>query len=378
MPGVIVVRSVKAIERKDSSPQKTWFGMTCCHWKAQFGMTVLSAALACAMANLSDAAPIVIKFSHVVAPNTPKGKAAEKFKRLAEEDTQGRVKVEVYPNGELFKDKDEIEALQRGDVQMLAPGLSKFGAIGVKGFELFDLPYIFPSKEILYRVTDGAVGKRLLAKAEPKGLLGLAFWDNGFKQISSTKEILQVKDFRGQKLRISSSNDVLRATMKTLGAEPKIVAFNDQYAALQNGMVDGTENSISNFYTQKLYEVQKHLTLSNHSYAGNVVLVNKRFWEALPKDIRLILEQNIKEATEYQRMIAQNESDEALIRLVNKIEIHILPENVRREWINALLPVHKQYEDLVGKENLQEIYAIAAQVEKEEREHKEQIRKKKP
>ncbi|MDB5906704.1 MAG: C4-dicarboxylate transporter, partial [Massilia sp.] len=215
-------------------------------------------------------APIVIKFSHVVATDTPKGQAAERFKELAEKNTKGRVKVEVYPNSQLYKDKEELEALQLGAVQMLAPSLAKFGPLGAKEFEVFDLPYIFPTKNSLYAVTEGPIGKSLLAKLEPKGITGLAFWDNGFKVMSANKPLHTPADFRGLKMRIQSSK-VLDAQMRALGANPQVLAFSEVYQALQTGVVDGTENPPSNMYTQKMHEVQKHVTMSNHGYLGYAV-----------------------------------------------------------------------------------------------------------
>ncbi len=224
---------------------------------------------------------------------------------------------------------------------------------------------------------DGDIGKRIFAKLAPKGMLGLAYWDNGFKQISANRAVIRVKDFKGLKIRIQASNKILEAEMRTLGAQPKVFGASKQYAALKEGGADGAENTVSNFYTLKLYEVQKHLTLSNHSYLGYAVVVNKKFWDKLPPDIRTILEQNMKEATEYQRRIAQDENDAAVLRVMQATEIHTLPENIRQEWIKTLLPVHKEAEDIVGKENLNAIYAITAQLDKEDREHKQQVNKKK-
>jgi C4-dicarboxylate-binding protein DctP len=221
----------------------------------------------------AEAVPIVIKFSHVVAPDTPKGRAAEHFKRIAEARTQGRVIVEVYPNGQLHQDRDEMEALQSGAVQMLAPSLAKFGTLGVRSFELFDLPYLFPNKQSLYRVMDGKFGRLMFTQLESKGLLGLAYWDNGFKQMSANKPLITLADFEGLKMRIQSSK-VLEAQMKALGAHPQVIAFSDVYSALQRGNVDGTENPLSNLYTQKMHEVQRHLTLSDHGYLGYAVIVN--------------------------------------------------------------------------------------------------------
>ena len=313
-----------------------------------------------------SADPIIIKFSHVVAPNTPKGKAAQKFKELAETYTAGRVKVELYPNSQLYKDREEMEALQLGAVQMLAPSLSKFGPLGVREFEAFDLPYIFPNKETLYRVMDGDIGKKLFAKLEPKNIVGLAYWDNGFKQMSANKPLRNVDDFKGLKMRIQSSK-VLDAQMRALGASPQVMAFSEVYTALQQGVVDGTENPVSNFYTQKMHEVQKHMTISDHGYLGYAVITNKQFWDSLPKDIRGELEHAMKEATVYERDIAQKENDESLakVRAAGTTEVYVLPLKERQAWYKVLLPVHKEFEDVIGKDVIYGIYTIAAQVEKE-------------
>nr|WP_275937703.1 TRAP transporter substrate-binding protein [Sulfurirhabdus autotrophica] len=315
---------------------------------------------------VSAADPIIIKFSHVVAPNTPKGKAAEKFKQLVEERTSGNVKVEIYPNSQLYKDREEMEALQIGAVQMLAPSLSKFGPIGAREFEVFDLPYIFPNKETLYRVMDGEIGKSLMGKLDSKGIVGLSFWDNGFKQMSANRPLRNVEDFKGLKMRIQSSK-VLDAEMKALGANPQVMAFSEVYTALQQGVVDGTENPNSNFYTQKMNEVQKHLTISDHGYLGYAVIVNKKFWDGLPGDTRKIVAQAMKDATEYEREIAKQENEEALtkVRAAGTTEVYVLPFKDRVIWQKALLPVHREFESVIGKDTIQAIYAIAAQVEKE-------------
>ncbi|HNO61681.1 MAG TPA: DctP family TRAP transporter solute-binding subunit, partial [Plasticicumulans sp.] len=205
-------------------------------------LKTLTLGVALALGGLAHAAdPILIKFSHVVAQDTPKGKAAEYFKKLAEERTKGAVKVEVYPNSQLYKDKEEVEALQLGAVQMLAPSLAKFGPLGVKEFEVFDLPYILPNRDVLRRVTDGPVGRGLLDKLETKGIKGLAYWDNGFKIMSANKPIHLPADMKGLKVRIQSSK-VLDKQMRELGAIPQVMAFSEVYQALQTGVVDGTEN----------------------------------------------------------------------------------------------------------------------------------------
>ena len=305
--------------------------------------------------------PIVIKFSHVVANDTPKGKGALRFQELAEKETKGRVKVEVYPNSTLYKDKEEMEALQLGAVQMLAPSLAKFGPLGVKEFEVFDLPYIFPTKEVLYRVTEGRIGRDLLDKLSSKGITGLAYWDNGFKVMSANKPLQKPEDFKGLRMRIQSSK-VLDAQMRALGANPQIMAFSDVYQALQTGVVDGTENPPSNLYTQKMHEVQKHVTLSDHGYLGYAVIVNKKFWDGLPGDIRSGLERAMKDATKYSNAIAKQENDMAMaaVRASGKTTIYSLTDKEKSEWRKVLLPVHKSMEDRIGKDLIRAVNKEAA------------------
>ncbi|WP_426072184.1 TRAP transporter substrate-binding protein [Janthinobacterium sp. DSP2-3-3] len=295
--------------------------------------------------------PIVIKFSHVVATDTPKGQAAVRFKQLAEKATNGKVRVELYPNSQLYKDKEELEALQLGAVQMLAPSLAKFGPLGVKEFEAFDLPYIFPTKTALYNVTEGEIGKSLMKKLEPKGITGLAYWDNGFKVMSANKPLHNPADFKGLKMRIQSSK-VLDAQMRALGANPQVLAFSEVYQALQTGVVDGTENPPSNMYTQKMHEVQKHVTVSNHGYLGYAVIVNKKFWDGLPPDIRTQLEKAMREATTFEKAIAQRDNDQALeaIKKAGKTQIYTLTVQEQAEWRKALAPVQKAMEARIGKD----------------------------
>jgi len=311
-----------------------------------------------ANAQPTAAAPLVIKFSHVVAVETPKGKGAEQFKKLAEERTKGRVRVEVYPNSSLFKDGEEMEALQLGSVQMLAPSLAKFGPLGVREYELFDLPYIFDSYEDLHKVTDGPVGKQLFRKLETKGIVGLGYWDNGFREMTANKPLRKPEDFKGLKMRIQSSK-VLDAQMRALGALPQVMAFSEVYQAMQTGVVDGSENTLSNIYTQKMHEVQKYLTLSDHGYIGYAVIVNKRFWDALPADIRAALESAMAEATKFANDIAKKENDDALegIRKSGKVQIITLTPQEKAEWKSALLKVHKQAEPNIGADLLQAVYA---------------------
>jgi len=301
--------------------------------------------------------PITIKFSHVVALDTPKGKGAEQFKKLAEERTKGRVKVEVYPNSSLFKDGEEVEALQLGSVQMLAPSLAKFGPLGVREFEVFDLPYMFDSYDDLHKVTDGPVGAALFKKLESKGIVGLAYWDNGFKVMTANKMIRGPSDYKGLKMRIQSSK-VLSDEMKALGAIAQVMAFSEVYQAMQTGVVDGSENTPSNVFTQKHHEVQKYLAETNHGYIGYAVIVNKKFWDALPADIRTTLEGAMKDATKYANEIAQKENDDALegIRKSGKTEMLKPAAEQNAAMKKALVAVHKENESRVGKDTIEEVY----------------------
>jgi C4-dicarboxylate-binding protein DctP len=320
-------------------------------------LSALFGALLLSMSLVVSADPIVIKFSHVVAIDTPKGKAAEFFAKRAAELTKNRVKVEVYANSSLYKDKEEMEALQIGAVQMLAPSLAKFGPLGVKEFEAFDIPFIFDNFADLHKITQGPIGASLMAKLEPKGIKGLAFWDNGFKSFSANTPIKTPADLKGKKMRIQSSK-VLEEEMRSVGAIPQVIAFSEVYQALSTGVVDGTENPISNFYTQKMNEVQQYLTLTNHGYLGYAVIVNKKFWEDLPADIRGELDQAMKEATVYANQIAQEENDKALeaVKKTGKTTVYTPTKEERMAFKKAMAPVHIKMADRIGKDLLQSIY----------------------
>jgi C4-dicarboxylate-binding protein DctP len=325
------------------------------------GLRHAAAGALSAMLVFSSAAiaqqPIVVKFSHVVALDTPKGKGAERFKQLAEERTKGRVKVEVYPNSSLFKDGEEMEALQLGSVQMLAPSLAKFGPLGVREFEVFDLPFMFDNYAELHKVTDGAVGAGLMKKLEPKGIIGLAYWDNGLKVMSANKPLRGPEDMKGLKMRIQSSK-VLADQMKAVGALPQVMAFSEVYQAMQTGVVDGSENTPSNMLTQKHHEVQKYIALTNHGYIGYAVIVNKKFWDGLPADVRTALEGAMKDATAYANDIARKENEAALegIRKSGRSEVITLTDAQKSAWKRAMVPVHKDNESRVGKDTIEAVY----------------------
>jgi C4-dicarboxylate-binding protein DctP len=320
-----------------------------------FAIAASVAALVLGFAGPATADPIILKFSHVVATDTPKGKAAEKFKELAEKYTGGKVKVEVYPNSTLYKDKEELEALQLGSVQMLAPSNSKFGPLGIREFEVFDLPYILPDLKTLRKVTEGPLGAKLLKLLEPKGITGLAYWDNGFKEMSANKKLITPADYQGVKFRIQSSR-VIQAQFKALGSLPQVMAFSEVYQALQTGVVDGQENTWSNIYTQKMHEVQKYITQTNHGYIGYVVIVNKKFWDDLPADVRDQLAKAMKEATDFNNAQSQKENDDALaeIKKSGKSEIIALTPEQDEAMRKAMEPVYKDVANRVGQKLIDE------------------------
>ncbi len=326
------------------------------------GAAIAFALFTGAQAQQPASQSIVVKFSHVVTDETPKGKGAIRFKELAEAKTQGRVKVEVYPNSQLYKDREELEALQLGAVQMLAPSVSKFGPLGVRKFEVFDLPYMFADESSLEHVVEGPVGKGLFKLLEPKGIVGLAYWFNGFKEFTANKPLRKLDDFKGMKIRIQSSK-ILEGEIKAFGAIPQVMAFSEVYTALQQGVVDGEENTPSNKYTQKMHEVQKHMTLSDHGVVMYAVIVNKKFWDGLPADIRKSLGEAMAESTKYVWDIAKKENDDALakIKAAKTTQVYVLPAAEKAVWRKAMLPLYQEYEGVVGKDTLQAIEKTVAQ-----------------
>ena len=323
---------------------------------ALFALFTIAGSTTAAFA--ADDAKIVIKFSHVTAPDTPKGKAAEYFKKIAAERTNGRVSVEVYPNSQLYKDKEELEALQLGSVQMLAPAFGKFGPMGVREFEVLDLPFLFDDIASAQKVTQGPIGKSLLKKLDSKGIIGLAFWDNAFRQFTANKALRTPDDFLGLKIRIQSSK-IIEAQIRSLGASPQVMAFSEIYQSLQTGVVDGQDNPFTNIYTQKFYEVQKVMTISSHGYHGYVCIVNKVFWEALPADIRQTLEQAMKETADYFNATALKDEAEALekIKATGKVEVITLTGPERDVLKAKTMPVYKEMEARVGAQLITDIMA---------------------
>ncbi len=301
--------------------------------------------------------PIIIKFSHVVAPDAPKGKAALLFQQLAEKYTNGRVKVEVYPNSSLYKDKEELEALQLGSVQLLAPSISKFGPLGVKEFDIFDLPFLMSDDVHARQMMASPMMADLNKKLEAKGVSPLAYWDNGAHVYTCNKPLLMPDDFRGLKMRIQGSK-VLEAVARELGALPQILPFSAVYQSLQTGVVDGEDNVPSNILTQKFYEVQRYLTVSHHGRLTYALVTNKKFWNSLPPDVREQLDRAVKETTEFFNATAEKDNAAAMekIKASGKTEVHVLTEAERKAWIAKLMPVHTEMQARFGKDFIERIY----------------------
>jgi C4-dicarboxylate-binding protein DctP len=318
-----------------------------------FVLAAVAAAILMVPAAATAQSPIIIKFSHVVTNDTPKGKGALKFKELAEKYTNGKVKVEVYPNSSLYKDKEEIEALQLGSVQMLAPSTAKFAPLGAKEFEALDLPWLFKDETTYTKAMKGPVGQWLFKKLESKGISGLAYWDNGFHMVSSNRPLLMPEDFQGLKIRISGSK-IADQYFRDVGSIPQIMAFSEVYQALQTGVVDGCENTASNYLTQKFHEVQKHITISYHAHLQYAVIVNSKFWNGLPTDIRKQLDKAMDEATDYTNSIAVKENEDALaeIKKSGKTTLHTLTDAQRKAWQTAMAPTYKWAKGRVGQEVL--------------------------
>ncbi|MEB0204318.1 TRAP transporter substrate-binding protein [Pseudomonas sp. CCC3.1] len=309
-------------------------------------------ALVCALplfAGLASAAdPISIKFAHVVAEHTPKGQGALMFKKLAEERLPGRVKVEVYPNSSLFGDGKEMEALLLGDVQLLAPSLAKFEHYA-KPIQIFDLPFLFNDINALDRFQQSPQGQGLLKSMESKGITGLGYWHNGMKQLSANKALYEPKDARGLKFRVQSSA-VLDEQFKALRAAPRKMSFAEVYQGLQTGVVNGTENTWSNYESQKVNEVQKFFTESNHGAIDYMVITNTKFWNSLPEDVRSSLDAIMAEVTVEVNKQAEalNKNSRQTIVDSGTSEIITLTPEQREQWREAMRPVWKKFENDIG------------------------------
>jgi C4-dicarboxylate-binding protein DctP len=317
---------------------------------------VLGTIAAAMLTTCGLAADYTMKVSHVVSASTPKGKAADFFEKRVEELSGGKIDVQVFPNSQLYGDGEEMKALVMNNVQLIMPSLSKFTSVAPQ-MQLFDLPFIFRDKAHLYNVMDGEVGAILKSKVdEKKQMIALDYWDAGFKHFSSsTKALVKPEDAKGLKFRIQSSK-VLEAQFKSVGGNPQVLPFSEVYSALQQGVVDGTENPLSNFYTKKFHEVQSSLTLSSHGYLGYLVVMNEQFWNKLPKDLQANVSQAMKEATKLEREESMKEDAlmmESLTKYAketNKLEIIELSDAQKQEWKKTMSVVYPQFYDVIGED----------------------------
>lgn len=303
------------------------------------------------LTGFATAEPIKIRFSHVVAPTTPKGQAADMFAKLANERLKGKVEVQVFPNSQLYTDKTVLDALSTGSVEMAAPSTAKFTS-WVPQLQLFDLPFMFKNRDVLYKTMDGEVGQKMFKLLGKKNMLGLAMWDNGFKQIGNNiREIRKPADIDGIKFRIMSSK-VLESQFKTVGGNPLVMPFSEVYSALEQGVIDGQENTWSNMYSKKFFEVQKYITETNHGYLGYLVVTNAQFWAHLPPDVRTELENIMKEVTAWIRENAYkiNEGDKQKIIDSGKTKVSTLSEEEKMAFRKAFKPVQDEFRDIIGGE----------------------------
>lgn len=312
---------------------------------------------AAVLASSSMAAEYTLKFSHVVSPNTPKGKAADFFEKRLEALSGGKIDVQVYPSKQLYNDKAVLKALRLNSVQMAAPSFSKFGKI-VPQLAVFDLPFLFKDIDHLHRVQDGEVGQKLKAMVTKKGFVALNFWDNHFKHLSSSKNpLIQPSDAAGQKFRIMSSK-VLEAQFQAVGANPQMMPFSEVYSGLQQGVIDGQENTFSNIYTKKFHEVQTDLSVTGHGYLGYLVVMSKKFWNSLPADLQANVTQAMNEATEKEREYAEelNTKQFNLIQdyanKTGKLKIHNLSADQIQVWRDAVSKIYPKFYDKkkIGKD----------------------------
>lgn len=294
---------------------------------------------------------IVIKFSHVVAENTPKGLAAERFADLVRQRTGGYVEVQVFPDSSLYKDGEEFDALKNGSVQMIAPATSKMSALSPE-WQILDLPYAFKNLANVHSLMNGPIGEKLFTQLEHQGMLGLAMWDNGFKQITNSKRpLIQPQDFKGLSFRVMPSK-VLEQQFERFDAAAYPMPFSDVHQALAAGSVDGEENTISNIYTQRFDQVQKYLTVSNHGYIGYVVLANSEFWNKLPDEVRKILEDTLAEVTAWQQQRAEEVNNNHLeeLKKQGQLKIHFLTLDEEKLWQQELLPVYDHLIEEAGSD----------------------------
>lgn len=300
---------------------------------------------------------IVLKFSHVVAEETPKGLAARKFAALVEKRTGGRVEIQVFPNSSLYADGEEIQALRSGAVHLIAPSTSKLSDLFPR-WQLFDMPYFFEDTNDIHSAMKGSIGQTLYGDLEKGGIHPLAFWDNDFKQITNRiKPLKYPEDLKGLKFRTMIYSTILEEQFSLLGAKPVQLKFNEVYSALSAQTIDGQENTMSNIVTQRFHEVQPYLTVSNHGFLGYVVMTDNKFWIQLPPDIRAIIEESMNEVTEWEREQARviNERDMKIIKESGKVTIHTQSPEEKAEWKKTLSRLENKLNDIVGPQLSNEI-----------------------
>lgn len=312
----------------------------------------LAGSLLALAAPLAVADPIVIKFAHVVTDDTPKGRGALQFQKLVQERLAGKVKVEVYPSSTLVGDADELEALRSNRVQMLAPSVSKLNTLS-KALKVYDLPYLFDNLEAVKRFQRRDKSRELLGSLVTHGITGLAYWNNGGRQLSATREIHAPADLKGLTFRVESS-EVLAAYYQQLGAQAVKLPFAQVYDALRTGKVQGAENPWSNLLGQKINTVQPYIVEDNHSFLTYMLITNTSFWNALPFEIRSELEAILDEVTQSVNRDAEGINAKARERVAASGTSKILvPTPAEREaWRAAVMPLIKKYESEVGSDVL--------------------------
>lgn len=302
---------------------------------------------------------VVIRFSHVAAENTPKGMAARQFARLVEEKTNGRVKVEVYPNGVLYGDINEWEAIEDGHVEMIAPATSKL-TNRFPNWQVLDLPFAFPNHKAVQETYEGAIGETLMKDLDRENVKGMTFWYNGFKQITNNKQpIIHPQDFKRLHFRIMPS-PVIKEQFERLQASSSVIPFNKTYKNLEVRFIDGQENTVSNIYSKRFYLQQRYMTLSNHGYLGYVVLINRSFWDNLPAELQEPIQEALRETTEWvkRHSIEINDRYKRALKRTNALEIHMLTKKEKKQWQNALQPVYEKVESDIPKELMEEVHRI--------------------
>lgn len=319
-------------------------------YKSFFG-AALSALFTLAQPVFADE-PILIKFSHVVADDTPKGRGALLFKKLVEERLAGQVKVEVFPNSTLYGDAEELQALRDGKVQMLAPSLSKFEGY-TKQLDVFDLPFLFDDLEAVKRFQKRDKSRELLRSMATSGIYGLAYWNNGMKQLSANRELRAPADAKGLSFRIQPSS-VLDAQFGLLDAKAVRLPFAETFKALQDGKVQGTENTWSNIGSQKLDSVQPFITETNHGVLSYMLISNQKFWNSMPYPVRTQLEAIIEEVTVEVNKDAEalNQKERERVLANGKAHIVSLTPAEREAWRTAMQPLWKQFEGEIGSDVL--------------------------